>query len=364
MARLNRAEIARLAREAGVPEAQLPTAVAVALAESGGDTGIVRVNAGGTAPGSRDRGLWQINDRWHPEVSDACAFDPVCATREAVRISKGGTDWSPWNAYKSGAYRRFLEPALKTVYAWTPYFTETNRASRRIAGVVLHDTETDRAVPPHSQGSWHYEIDRDGTILAYVDEADVAWHVRATDEWHPAWLPKSQPFNASAANCHTVGIELVSSANLRDPGDDQLDGGPYTEAQYAALHALLADLYDRLGVLPIVSHGALQLDRTDPVAFDYARAGLVWAGDRYLYEGTPEVDPADKAILDVMHGLHADANSVAGWINEIGALREENGALHAELDELRSRPPVEVHAPPVDVAGVLVRLSDGREVAR
>jgi len=50
--------------------------------------------------GSRDRGLFQINDKWHPEVSDEQAFDPIFSTRFFCKAFKEGhLDW--WSASKS-----------------------------------------------------------------------------------------------------------------------------------------------------------------------------------------------------------------------------------------------------------------------
>jgi hypothetical protein len=42
-----------------------------------------------------DRGLFQINDKYHPEVSNACSYDYKCATKEAIRIIKkhGFKEW-------------------------------------------------------------------------------------------------------------------------------------------------------------------------------------------------------------------------------------------------------------------------------
>ena len=51
------------------------TAVAVCLAESSGNCNAKYVNTGG----SIDRGLWQINDKWHPEVSDVRCRRPPSA---------------------------------------------------------------------------------------------------------------------------------------------------------------------------------------------------------------------------------------------------------------------------------------------
>jgi len=87
--------------------------IAIALAESGGKSDAVHHNAG--PPPSIDRGLWQINSRFHPEVTDAQAFDPVAATDAARRISKAGTDWTPWAAFRNNAYARYLPAAQSAV---------------------------------------------------------------------------------------------------------------------------------------------------------------------------------------------------------------------------------------------------------
>jgi hypothetical protein len=88
-------------------------AVAIALAESGGRTDAVRNNAG--PPPSRDRGLWQINSRFHPEVSDAQAFDASASTDAAHRISGGGTNWSQWTTFRNNAHLAFLPTARAAV---------------------------------------------------------------------------------------------------------------------------------------------------------------------------------------------------------------------------------------------------------
>lgn len=100
--------IAQLALKAGVPKQNVAVAVAVCLAESTGFPGAVNNSNSGESAGSRDRGLWQINSKWHPEVSDQCAFDPECNARAMAKISKGGTAWGAWAAYNNGSYRQFM----------------------------------------------------------------------------------------------------------------------------------------------------------------------------------------------------------------------------------------------------------------
>merc|ERR1719421_255088 len=84
-----------------------PTAVAVAMAESSLNCGATNTNVDGTV----DRGLWQINDYWHPEVSDSCAFDCQCNAKGAYDISSGGRDWTPWATYNAGMHEKYMADA-------------------------------------------------------------------------------------------------------------------------------------------------------------------------------------------------------------------------------------------------------------
>ena len=56
-----------------------------------------------TGDGGESRGLWQINKDWHPEVSDACAYDVTCSTDwSLLRIRSGYADeWSTWKYCKT-----------------------------------------------------------------------------------------------------------------------------------------------------------------------------------------------------------------------------------------------------------------------
>lgn len=75
--------------------------VSVVLAESGGNPRAVNVNT--DSHRSKDRGLWQINDYWHPEVSDAQAFSPQASSAAAFRISRSGTTFDQWATWPISA---------------------------------------------------------------------------------------------------------------------------------------------------------------------------------------------------------------------------------------------------------------------
>lgn len=102
-------DLANAAYSAGFRGDGLTDAIAVGLAESSGNLTASHVN--GDWSNSVDRGPWQINSYWHPEVSDACAFDWACSAQAAFRISSGGSDWSQWATWTGGAYREHLEYA-------------------------------------------------------------------------------------------------------------------------------------------------------------------------------------------------------------------------------------------------------------
>lgn len=111
--------LAAAAQQAGFAGQALRMAVAVGLAESGGNPHARHRNppTPGCPGGSIDRGGWQLNSCYHPEVSDACADDLPCAARAAYRISARGTNWRPWTTYKTGAWRSELATADRAIAA-------------------------------------------------------------------------------------------------------------------------------------------------------------------------------------------------------------------------------------------------------
>jgi hypothetical protein len=75
MAEMTAEQVAAVAQKAGFVGEGLIMAVAIAWAESGLNPAAeaFNKNSGGNVT-STDRGLWQINDYWYPEVDNACAY--------------------------------------------------------------------------------------------------------------------------------------------------------------------------------------------------------------------------------------------------------------------------------------------------
>ena len=95
--------------------------------------------------------------------------------------------------------------------------------------------------------SGHYYIDRDGSILEYVDPGHVAHHTRG-------YNPRS------------VGIELVNTGRYPDWLDSrsQAMGEAYSAVQIEALVALLQDLSARIPSLRLIAgHEDLDVDEVE-----------------------------------------------------------------------------------------------------
>ncbi|GHO57217.1 CHAP domain-containing protein [Ktedonobacter robiniae] len=103
---LSDAQARALAAQAGFTGHSLLVVVAIAHAESSLNPKACLRNT--DTHHTLDRGIMQINNYWHSEVSDACAFDPKCSFEQAYRISSKGTSFHPWATYTSGAYRKFM----------------------------------------------------------------------------------------------------------------------------------------------------------------------------------------------------------------------------------------------------------------
>ncbi len=104
MAALTPQQIAYYAYKAGFRGQALNTAVAIALAESGGNP--VAYNpeaAAGTKPGNGSRGLWQIYGTAHPWANNPQVFDPLKNAQAAYRVyMEAGRSFRPWSTYNQG----------------------------------------------------------------------------------------------------------------------------------------------------------------------------------------------------------------------------------------------------------------------
>lgn len=99
--------VVQAAKAAGFSGDSLVTAIAVAMAESGG------VPQKSKYKGEESYGMWQVHIPSHPEYTPGQMMDPMQNAQAAFKISGGGANWKPWSVYKSGAYKQFLDEARR-----------------------------------------------------------------------------------------------------------------------------------------------------------------------------------------------------------------------------------------------------------
>jgi hypothetical protein len=135
-------------------------------------------------------------------------------------------------------------------------------APRTIDTVVLHSSynalggdvySVDKTISEYEQygvGA-HYLIDRAGTVLRLVEETNIAYHAGSS----------KMPDGRKNVNDFSIGIEIIATE----------DSG-YTDKQYSAVNALIADIEGRYKIKSIVGHGDIAPGRkTDPWKFDWKK---------------------------------------------------------------------------------------------
>jgi hypothetical protein len=107
-------EVATVAQNAGFSGQDLITAVAVAMAESGGDPNAL----GDQGIGQGSFGLWQISSLYHPEFGPDFSqlYDPQVNANAAFSVYQAaGDSFSPWSTFKSGSYQQFVSSVASIV---------------------------------------------------------------------------------------------------------------------------------------------------------------------------------------------------------------------------------------------------------
>ena len=115
---LTPAQISFYAQNAGFTGQDLATAVAIALAESSGNSNVYNPETAAGAPqGEGSYGLWQIYLNAHPEFAGENLYDPQTNADAAYAIYSAAGGFSPWTTYKTGAYQAYLVPAASAAPA-------------------------------------------------------------------------------------------------------------------------------------------------------------------------------------------------------------------------------------------------------
>ena len=142
-------QLVALASGAGFQGDDLVTAVAVALAESGGNPQAYNPEKrAGAAQGYGSFGLWQIYRSAHPEFEGQNLFDPQTNAAAAFSVYRGaGNSFHPWSTFKSGAYLAHTDAVLQVVNA-----SQDVVATDGTADPTADPTLTTDVIPPDGSG--------------------------------------------------------------------------------------------------------------------------------------------------------------------------------------------------------------------
>lgn len=234
MTRLSPAEIAQYAHEAGFRGDGLVTAVAVALAESGGGT----KQHNDVSPDD-SYGLWQINmlGAMGPErreqfglERDAELFRPAENAKAAYAISNHGKDFDPWTTYSSGSYRQYLDEARRGAKA-------VDDDGGRLKGMHKHDKDGKQHGP-----SGAMSVDLDALSVFTQRTGALAENLRAIARTRLGQVRTGQDHAAFGA----IGKESGFSNALNTFGDairHQTFSMAYNASTFAKRTRLVGDAY-------------------------------------------------------------------------------------------------------------------------
>lgn len=182
------------------------------------------------------------------------------------------------------------------------------RSGHKVQYIVLHTTEGSGAgslawlTNPASQVSCHYLVMEDGEIIGLVDEVHAAWHAGRI-----VGTPTTPYWTGVNPNLESIGIEVAGTWTV-----------PFAPQQLESVVALIKEIYNRYGEIPIVAHSELSPgDRRDPGAYnlDWTRTTVE---DDMAYN-----EEAVKATLRTMIMSPEGANLIEFAISRPGGFGEK-----------------------------------------
>lgn len=128
------ASLASIARAGGFQEKDIPMAIAIMKAESGGNPKALNTS---NRNGTTDTGIFQINSVHSSWTKGMDLTDPVQNAKAAFKIfSDAGGKWTPWSTFNNGAaQKRLVQPSAysSAPTALQPYVTSTSSGLRAVA---------------------------------------------------------------------------------------------------------------------------------------------------------------------------------------------------------------------------------------
>jgi hypothetical protein len=348
---------AAVAYNAGFRGSTIVTAVAVALAESGCDPSVpdnINGSTAGCPNGSRDRGLWQINDCYHPEVSDACAYNTQCNARAAYDISSAGTNWTDWTTYNKGLHLQFLDDAGAAVdRLLLPVQRGVDVASWGSGRLDVFAWGSDRRLwhKWYDGGAWSSwqnlggELTSDPTAVSWGDGRIDVFAKGGSDQLVHKWFTRSDGWSG----WQDLGGTLTSAPDVASWGSGRLDvfarGGSnqlvhkwYSNSTWYAWEHLGGTLtsspsaVSRMsGVIDVFARGGgnqlVQRSYANSSWTDWAhRGGTLTSSPDAASWGSQRVDVFARGGSDELVSLTFSGSWATSWTHLGGTLYSDPGA--------------------------------------
>lgn len=231
---LSRAQICSYAKAAGFTGAALDEIVAIALAESGGDTMHINNNPHSSTAvvngktvqvpaNTKDYGLVQINTWWNPSVSIQQAQDPAFAMQWAFQRTGGkqpsaaSDPFKPyWVTVQNGAYKQHL------VSGGCSGVTGTTLSSVSSLGAGLAQNVAASALSAAGAGG-STSTSTSGSILPTIDLSPITnWLSSLQPLWN--WLANPMRVVKMIVGLMLIGVSLFLLAAPEDMDMGQIVG--------------------------------------------------------------------------------------------------------------------------------------------
>lgn len=169
--KLTAQQIAQYAYNAGFRGADLVKAVAIAIAESGGNPKAYNPElAAGTKSGSGSRGLWQIYGTAHPQYNNPTVFDPQANANAAYQVYReAGNKFTPWTTWTKGVASQIIPTLPKFQIDSSPAARSqtTTKAVSQMTGTIGETTGTAAGIAtPQSTIANQIQTGVDGAITS------------------------------------------------------------------------------------------------------------------------------------------------------------------------------------------------------
>jgi cell wall-associated NlpC family hydrolase len=314
MARYTAEQIYAFAREAGFSPDRAATMTAIAMAESRGNS------TAHNPVGENSKGLWQINQRAHPQFANMDLFDPVQNAKAAFQVSHGGDDISPWTTTHGGGTARYLRFRADAEAAAAAYGDGPGRGMW--TGVSGYGDHTSAGDVRGGGQNVHATASTAGSDNVNVGQAAINDTGQAPNAAPVFGVPlDDDPVPGAAAGTDAAGVQSVTNtgtpgaAGAAGQADGSKFGVPLDNDPVAGQQPATAPAAP---VAPADQQG-LQLGGGDATKLQtFLTKAVAQSGDRYVFGAETKLDDPNPGVFD--------CSELVEWASHQAGVKMPDGA--------------------------------------